>query len=100
MTYMPLMFERERPLDACPHAFCRRSGLCRNAAAGQACLRTHESADAVRHKLAAKLEHILRTVPPDLPPPRDQYELDRRMADLKRALEEADRAETARRGYA
>jgi len=80
------MIERARPLAICPDATCRRGGVCLLAPIGVPCLRTHESEDAARFRLAAKLDAIgAGRRPPG--PPAEGYALELRLAEIKRWLE-------------
>jgi hypothetical protein len=92
--------EREEPLALCPKAWCRRAGACRNAGTATPCLRTHEDMDDFRNRLADKLDAITREIVAARGyalPRCSPYELDFKMAEMKRLLQEADAEDTARR---
>lgn len=94
----PEFIARERVLKVCPDINCRRSGQCRAAVSDIPCARTHEDIDEARYQLAAKLDRLRREYAGtgealDPADPEFQYKLDRRLGELKRALEQADRNE-------
>ena len=97
----PAWIEREAPLAACPLRSCRRDGVCRHSTDRDPCRRLHETKDAARYKLAAKLEAFAREAELRDPEgknrvPEGSPEQQRRLAFLKKLFDEADAAEYAR----
>ena len=87
--------EREAPLDQCPLAACRRSGICHFPTGRNPCRRLHETTDAVREQLAATLAALTaeaRRRDPDgknwVPDGSPEHE--RRLKILKQMLWQAD----------
>ncbi len=94
--FYPLHMERDTALDRCPDAWCRRAGHCRAAGGPTPCLRTHESLDDVRYRIADTIDAFVREcgyAKPAGPIDENSYEFQLKLADLKRCFEERLKAE-------
>jgi hypothetical protein len=96
----PSWIEREAPLDACPLKSCRRDGVCRHNTGRDPCRRLHERTDAMRYKLAMKLQAWTREAQRLDPEGKNRvepgsYEHERRLHILKEMLHARDAAHTA-----
>ena len=98
----PSWIEREAPLDACPIKACRRDGVCRHNSDTDPCRRLHEKTDAMRDRLARKLEAWTREAQRLDPEGKNRvepgsYEHEMRLKYLKDLLHARDAAHTAER---
>ena len=87
---------RDAVLAVCPDARCRRAGRCMADGTARACRRSHEPADKVRDQISAGLEKMTAALKPRNGPPLSQYELELRLAEVKRGLEQREREWFAR----
>lgn len=85
-------------LERCPSARCRRSGVCERQGTRQPCRRTHESGDGFRYRLARQLDRIAAAGTANDAEPVTGLELDCRLAEIKRGLEEREREWLAEQG--
>ncbi|MCB1380589.1 MAG: hypothetical protein KDK89_19815 [Alphaproteobacteria bacterium] len=82
---------RDAMLDVCPDFRCRRSGDCQRAQQGLPCRRSHESRDAFRVRLAAKLDRLAAAAPCRSAASLTPEERGRALARFKAALEARER---------
>lgn len=89
--------EREAPLARCPLKSCRRDNTCRHSTDRDPCRRLHETKDAMRIKLAAKIDaftaEIIRKNPDRVRHPAGSPEQQRRLHAFHELLREADEAD-------
>ena len=96
----PAWIEREAPLPRCPLARCRRSATCHHSTDDNPCRRLHETKDAMRMALAAKLRRLCKEAeardpegknyaPPGSP---EQLRRIKIIYDMVRAADEANSA--------
>jgi hypothetical protein len=98
----PSWIEREAPLDACPLRACRRDGVCRHPTDKNPCRRLHEKTDAMRYRLAMKLQAMTEEAKRLDPEGRNRVEpgseeFERRLKAIKKMLHARDAAEVARK---
>ena len=92
----PCWIEREAPLARCPRARCRRSGTCMKETGPLPCERTHETKNAVRNRISAKLKKLTAEMHAENPELKNQviseYELELKLKRLKEMLQASDEA--------
>lgn len=92
----PAWIEREAPLARCPRNPCRRSGKCMKETGRLPCERTHETKDAVRNRISAKLQKMTAELFRQNPELKnrvvDEYELELKLKQLKALLQASDEA--------
>jgi|LauGreDrversion4_2_1035121.scaffolds.fasta_scaffold1317368_2 hypothetical protein len=92
----PCWIEREAPLARCPKASCRRSGKCKKETGKLPCERTHETKDAVRYRIAAKLDKMTAELHAKNPELKNrvisEYELELKLKSMKALLQASDEA--------